>query len=124
VLALGGLAVGPCDILRINANGDLVIDVPAGVLGLGAAGNELDALVIVDIDGSETLTGVDQIYYSLAAGAKYLQEVLERGLKDKNVDIKWHIRDGFVFKDGGVVFKFPDDVNAGQFDQFYPLDDN
>ncbi|NDP42416.1 MAG: hypothetical protein GZ089_06830 [Aromatoleum sp.] len=46
------------------------------------------------------------------------------GLKHDDVDIRWHIRDGFVFKDGGVVFKFPDDVNAGQFDQMYPVDDH
>lgn len=46
------------------------------------------------------------------------------GLKQNDVEIKWLIRDGFVFRDGAVAFKFPDDVNAGQFDQFYPVDDH
>ncbi len=55
VKALGGAAVGPCDILQFNANGDLVIAVTAATLGLAAAGNELDALVIVDTAPLDTL---------------------------------------------------------------------
>jgi hypothetical protein len=70
--ALGGAAVGPCDILQFNANGDLVIAVSAAVLGFGAAGNELDAMVIVDTAPLDTLNGTDRIYYSLAAGSPAL----------------------------------------------------
>ncbi len=68
----GGTLVGPNDILRFNADGALVIDVSAATLGLAAAGNELDALVMVDVDSSETLTAGDEIYYSLAAGSPAL----------------------------------------------------
>ena len=45
------------------------------------------------------------------------------GVRDSDVDIVWRVRDGFEFRAGGVVFKFPDDANAGQFDQLYPVDD-
>jgi len=71
VLAFGGAAVGPNDILQINANGDLVIAVAGGALGLGA-GDDLDALAIVDSDGSNTLNPGDLIYYSLVAGSPAL----------------------------------------------------
>jgi hypothetical protein len=61
------------DILRFNANGNLVIDVKGetplpGGLGL-AATDDLDALVIVDSDTSNTLSMGDLIYYSLAGPA-------------------------------------------------------
>ena len=71
VQATGGGAVGPQDILTVDGSGRLQVAVPGGVLGLGA-GDDLDALAIMDSDGSNSLTAADRIYYSLRAGSAAL----------------------------------------------------
>jgi len=67
------MTVGPGDILRFDENGDLVIDV-RGVVDLDlAAGDDLDALVLVDVNGGNTLTSGDLVYYSLSAQSTSVQ---------------------------------------------------
>jgi len=66
-----GVLIGPSDILRFGTKGELEIAVAGTVLGLGA-GDDLDALAIVDVAPLDTLTAADRIYYSLAAGSPAL----------------------------------------------------
>jgi hypothetical protein len=63
-----GVAIDDSDILQFGPKGELTIAVFGTVLGLVAA-DDLDALAIVDVDASNTLTATDRIYYSLAAGS-------------------------------------------------------
>lgn len=66
-----GVLIGPSDILKFGTKGELEIAVLGTVLGLGA-GDDLDALAIVDVAPLDTLTAADRIYYSLAAGSPAL----------------------------------------------------
>jgi hypothetical protein len=74
VKALGGVVVSHNDILRFDEDGNLRIDVAGTDLGLGAL-DDLDALAIVDQDGSLTLNVGDRIYFSLTAASPFLDSL-------------------------------------------------